>query len=138
MSGNSGIALARPLKLHDKPVTHVENFCATGSEALRGAAYAVASGGYDVAMAVGVEKVKDGGYQGLSGADVVVLTDIYAAGETPIPCVVCNQQIKFEELLATARDLEADALATGHYIELRQGIAGPELYRARDRDTGVR
>jgi tRNA-uridine 2-sulfurtransferase len=58
--------------------------------------------------------------------------DSYAAGETPIPCVVCNQQIKFEELLATARDLEADALATGHYIELRQGIAGPELYRARD------
>jgi acetyl-CoA C-acetyltransferase len=68
MSGMSGIALARPLKLHDKPVTHVENFCATGSEALRGAAYAVASGAYDVAMAVGVEKVKDGGYQGLSGA----------------------------------------------------------------------
>jgi acetyl-CoA C-acetyltransferase len=68
MSGMSGITVARPLKLHDKPVTHVENFCATGSEALRGAAYAVASGGYDVAMAVGVEKVKDGGYQGLSGA----------------------------------------------------------------------
>jgi acetyl-CoA C-acetyltransferase len=68
MSGMSGIALARPLKLHDKPVTHVENFCATGSEALRGAAYAVASGAYDVAMAIGVEKVKDGGYQGLSGA----------------------------------------------------------------------
>ncbi len=68
MSGMSGIALARPLKLHDKPVTHVENFCATGSEALRGAAYAVASGAYDVAMALGVEKVKDGGYQGLSGA----------------------------------------------------------------------
>jgi acetyl-CoA C-acetyltransferase len=68
MSGNSGITLARPLKLHDKPVTHVENFCATGSEALRGAAYAVASGAYDVAMAIGVEKVKDGGYQGLSGA----------------------------------------------------------------------
>src|SRR5437868_3231444 len=68
MSGNSGIALARPLKLHDKPVTHVENFCATGSEALRGAAYAVAAGGYDMAMAIGVEKVKDGGYQGLSGA----------------------------------------------------------------------
>jgi len=68
MSGMSGITVARPLKLHDKPVTHVENFCATGSEALRGAAYAVAAGGYDVAMAVGVEKVKDGGYQGLSGA----------------------------------------------------------------------
>jgi tRNA-specific 2-thiouridylase len=58
--------------------------------------------------------------------------DSYIAGETPIPCVVCNQQIKFHELLATARELEADALATGHYIERRAGPAGPELYRARD------
>src|ERR1700726_219230 len=68
MSGASGMMLARPMQLHDKPVTHVENFCATASEALRGAAYAVASGAYDVAMAVGVEKVKDSGYQGLVGA----------------------------------------------------------------------
>ena len=58
--------------------------------------------------------------------------DSYIAGETPIPCVVCNQQIKFHELLATARELEADTLATGHYIQLRAGSAGPELYRARD------
>jgi tRNA-specific 2-thiouridylase len=58
--------------------------------------------------------------------------DSYVAGETPIPCVVCNQQIKFHELLATARELDADALATGHYIERRTGPAGPELYRARD------
>ena len=56
----------------------------------------------------------------------------YVAGETPIPCVVCNQQIKFHELLETARDLEADTLATGHYTALRPGPAGPELYRARD------
>ena len=62
----SGITLARPLQLEGKPVTRVENYCATGSEALRAAAYAVASGAYDVAMAVGVEKVKDGGYQGLN------------------------------------------------------------------------
>jgi acetyl-CoA C-acetyltransferase len=65
-SGMSGITLARPLRLQDKPVTRVENFCATGSEALRQAAYAVASGAYDLAMAVGVEKVKDSGYQGLN------------------------------------------------------------------------
>lgn len=58
--------------------------------------------------------------------------DSYAAGETPIPCVVCNQQIKFHELLHTARDLEAEALATGHYIELRHGPGGPALHRARD------
>ena len=43
MSGMSGMALARPLQLHDKPVTHVENFCATASEAIRNAAYAVAA-----------------------------------------------------------------------------------------------
>ena len=65
-SGMSGLTLSIPLKLTGKPVTRVENFCATGSEALRQACYAVASGAYDVAMAVGVEKVKDSGYQGLN------------------------------------------------------------------------
>ena len=68
MSGFSGITLARPLQLEGKPVTRVENYCATGSEALRGAAYAVASGAYDVAMALGAEKVKDAGFQGLNAA----------------------------------------------------------------------
>src|ERR1700736_4756398 len=66
-SAMSGLAVSRPLRLKDKPVTRVENYCATGSEALRQAAYAVASGAYDMAMAVGVEKVKDSGYQGLNG-----------------------------------------------------------------------
>jgi acetyl-CoA C-acetyltransferase len=65
-SGMSGMVLAKPLRLEGKPVTRVENMCATGSEALRQAAYAVASGAYDIAMAVGVEKVKDSGYQGLN------------------------------------------------------------------------
>jgi acetyl-CoA C-acetyltransferase len=65
-SGMSGMVLAKPLRLEGKPVSRVENMCATGSEALRQAAYAVASGAYDVAMAVGVEKVKDSGYQGLN------------------------------------------------------------------------
>ena len=65
-SGMSGMVLAKALGLEGKPVTRVENMCATGSEALRQAAYAVAAGAYDVAMAVGVEKVKDSGYQGLN------------------------------------------------------------------------
>jgi len=65
-SGMSGMVLSKPLGLVGKPVTRVENMCATGSEALRQAAYAVASGAYDVAMAVGVEKVKDSGHQGLN------------------------------------------------------------------------
>ncbi|MDP6885026.1 MAG: asparagine synthase-related protein, partial [Rhodospirillales bacterium] len=56
----------------------------------------------------------------------------YLAGETPIPCVRCNQTVKFEDLLGTARDLEADALVTGHYVRRRMGEAGPELHRAAD------
>jgi tRNA-uridine 2-sulfurtransferase len=56
----------------------------------------------------------------------------YAAGETPIPCVACNSQIKFLELLDTARDLGASMLATGHYIRRRNGAHGAELYRAVD------
>jgi len=63
-SGMSGLMLSRPLRLRGKPVTRVENFCASGSEALRQAAYAVASGAYDVAVALGAEKLKDSGYQG--------------------------------------------------------------------------
>jgi len=66
-SGQSGLTLSRPLKIDYKPVSRLENFCATGSEAFRNACYAVASGAYDVAMAVGVEKLKDSGYSGLPG-----------------------------------------------------------------------
>ena len=65
-SAASGLAMGGPLKIHGKPITRVENYCATGSEAMRQAAYAVASGAYDVVMALGAEKVKDGGYQGLN------------------------------------------------------------------------
>jgi acetyl-CoA C-acetyltransferase len=64
-SGQSGSTLSRPLSLDYRPVTRVENFCATGSEAFRNACYAVASGAYDRVMAIGVEKLKDSGYSGL-------------------------------------------------------------------------
>src|SRR5690606_20244996 len=56
----------------------------------------------------------------------------YVAGETPIPCVRCNQRVKFGDLLATARELGADALATGHYVRRVAGPRGPELHRAID------
>lgn len=64
-AGQTGQIMAAPLKLSYIPVTHVENACATGSEALRGACYAVASGACDIAMALGVEKLKDTGFMGL-------------------------------------------------------------------------
>ncbi len=63
--GVSALPLSETLKLPYIPVTHVENMCASGSEALRGASYAVASGVYDIVLALGVEKLKDVGYGGL-------------------------------------------------------------------------
>jgi acetyl-CoA C-acetyltransferase len=67
-SGVSGLTLSRPLQIDYKPVTRLENMCATGSEAFRNACYAVASGAYDMVMAVGVEKLKDSGFSGLTGS----------------------------------------------------------------------
>lgn len=56
----------------------------------------------------------------------------YARGETPIPCIACNERVKFADLLDTAKELGADALATGHYVRRVEGIDGPELHRAAD------
>lgn len=58
--------------------------------------------------------------------------DSYAEGRTPVPCVRCNQSVKFTDLLGLARDLGADAMATGHYVRRVDGPEGPELHRAAD------
>ena len=58
--------------------------------------------------------------------------DSYLAGATPVPCIRCNERVKFKDLLETARDLDADCMATGHYIQRRMGAQGPELHRAAD------
>jgi tRNA-specific 2-thiouridylase len=58
--------------------------------------------------------------------------DAYLAGATPVPCIRCNERVKFKDLLATARELDADCMATGHYIRRKVGPAGPELHRAAD------
>ena len=58
--------------------------------------------------------------------------DAYLAGATPVPCIRCNERVKFRDLLETAKDLEADCMATGHYVRRLDGPAGPELHRAAD------
>jgi tRNA-specific 2-thiouridylase len=58
--------------------------------------------------------------------------DSYLRGETPIPCIRCNQTVKFRDLLDVARDLGAEAMATGHYVRREEGPEGPELHRAVD------
>ncbi|NUB43302.1 tRNA 2-thiouridine(34) synthase MnmA [Fertoebacter nigrum] len=58
--------------------------------------------------------------------------DAYLAGATPVPCIRCNERVKFKDLLQTARDLDADCMATGHYIQRKLGAEGPELHCATD------
>ena len=58
--------------------------------------------------------------------------DAYLGGATPVPCIRCNERVKFKDLLETAKDLEADCMATGHYIQRKMGLRGAELHRAAD------
>ncbi|MBS1302803.1 tRNA 2-thiouridine(34) synthase MnmA [Loktanella sp. SALINAS62] len=60
--------------------------------------------------------------------------DSYLAGATPVPCIRCNERVKFKDLLETAKDLDADCMATGHYIQRKMGDHGPELHAAADRN----
>ena len=82
-SGETGQILAAPLKLRYIPVTHVENACATGSEAIRGACYAVAAGIYDVVLALGAEKLKDTGFSGLPQTRPIATWSYRLTTQTP-------------------------------------------------------
>lgn len=64
---------------------------------------------------------------------IAAFADGYASGETPVPCIRCNQTVKFADLSALARDLGAERLATGHYVRRLDGPDGAELHRAADR-----
>ena len=79
----SGLPLSNALRLPNVPVTRVENLCATGTEALRGAVYAVASGAVDIALAMGVEKLKDTGFGGLPERTKGTFEDQWQPGFTP-------------------------------------------------------
>lgn len=82
-TSKSGLPLSMALRLPNVPVTRVENLCATGTEALRGAAYAVAAGAVDIALAMGVEKLKDTGFAGLPERTRGTFDDLWHPGFTP-------------------------------------------------------
>ncbi len=63
---------------------------------------------------------------------ITAFADSYAAGETPVPCIACNQGVKFTDLLGLARDLGCEAMATGHYVRRVETVSGPEMHRPRD------
>lgn len=107
----------------------------SGSEVHRKGACCAGQDIYDarnVADAIGIPHYVLN-YETLFRESVIdAFADSYVAGETPIPCVTCNQTVKFRDLLAKARDLDADALATGHYVRRIAGPDGPELHRGVD------
>jgi acetyl-CoA C-acetyltransferase len=82
-TSKSGLPLSFALRLPNIPVTRVENLCATGTEALRGAVYAVAAGAVDIALAMGVEKLKDTGFAGLPERTKGTFEDLWQPGFTP-------------------------------------------------------
>ncbi len=82
-AGHTGQILASPLKLKYIPVTHVENACATGSEAIRGACYAVAAGVADIVLAIGAEKLKDTGFTGLPQTRPIATWSYRLTSQTP-------------------------------------------------------
>ncbi|MEZ5816858.1 MAG: tRNA 2-thiouridine(34) synthase MnmA [Hyphomicrobiaceae bacterium] len=74
-------------------------------------------------------------YEGRFRSSVIdAFADSYLRGETPIPCVLCNQRIKFGDMAGAARELGAQALVTGHYVGWRREASGPVLHRAADSD----
>ena len=80
--GKSAIPMSNALRLNNVPVTRVENLCATGTEAFRGAVYAVASGAADIALALGVEKLKDTGFSGLPERTNGTFEDLWLPNST--------------------------------------------------------
>ncbi|MBI4216777.1 MAG: acetyl-CoA acetyltransferase [Chloroflexi bacterium] len=83
LHSQTGISLSGPLKLQYIPVTRVENMCATGSDAFRNACLAVASGVYDIVLALGFEKLKDAGLSGLGGSGGMPNSGVQPAGTAP-------------------------------------------------------
>lgn len=125
--GNSAIPTAMALRLEGIPITRVENMCATGTEALRGAAYAVASGAVDIAMAIGVEKLKDTGYGGLPPATKGTLNDLWFPYGSA-PAGFAQLASGYRARYGTSRDDLKQALAHVSWKSHQNGVKNPKAH----------
>ncbi|NIB38806.1 acetyl-CoA acetyltransferase [Pseudomaricurvus alkylphenolicus] len=134
--GNSAIPLAMALRLEGIPISRMENMCATGTETLRGAAYAVASGAVDIAMAIGVEKLKDTGYGGLPAPTKGTLNDLwfpYGSAPAGFAQLAAGYRAKY----GTSREDLKRALAHVSWKSHQNGVKSPKAHirKAIDKDT---
>lgn len=123
-SGTAGACLANPLKLRDIPITRVENFCATALDALRNAVYAVACGEFEIALALGFEKLKDHGGRGLPLARLhpLITYGRTAPGQFSLPCV------RYFEKYGASRETLAKIAVKNH----RNGAKNPKAHFQRE------
>ena len=134
--GNSAIPLSMALRLEGIPVSRLENMCATGTETLRGAAYAVAAGAVDIAMAIGVEKLKDAGYGGLPPTTKGTLNDLwfpYGSAPAGFAQLAAGYRAKY----GFDRSELKRALAQVSWKSHQNGIKSPKAHirKAIDMDT---
>jgi len=121
------IPLSTALRLSGIPVTKLENMCATGTEALRGAAYAVASGAVDVALAIGVEKLKDTGYGGLPGGRKGTFNDLwmpYGSAPAGFAQLAAGYRAKY----GTSRDDLKRAIGHVSWKSHQNGVKNPKAH----------
>ena len=134
--GNSAVPLSQTLRLRNIPVTRVENMCATGTEALRGAAYAVAAGACDIALALGVEKLKDTGYGGLPVRTKGTLNDLWMPYGSA-PGTFAQLAAAYGARYGVAKDDLKRAMAHVSWKSHQNGVRSPKAHmrKAVDMET---
>ncbi len=125
--GNSAIPASQALRLDGIPVSHMENMCATGTEVLRGAAYAVASGAVDIAVAIGAEKLKDTGYGGLPAVFKGTFNDLWLPlGSAPAGFAQLASGYRAKH--GIDKDLLKRALAHVSWKSHQNGVLSPKAH----------
>jgi acetyl-CoA C-acetyltransferase len=125
--GKSALPASMALRLDNVPVTRVENYCATGTEAFRGAVYAVAAGACDIALAIGVEKLKDTGYGGLPGLEIGSLPPLWWPNLSA-PGVFAQVASAYMNRYKVSRDTLKRALAQISAKSHANGVKNPKAH----------
>jgi len=127
-AGKSGITVSQALKLPFIPVTRVENKCATGTEAFRGACYGVASGAYDICLAIGVEKLKDTGFGGLPGGATDGQMEVLTGADRTAPGAFAQLGSAYEAAYGIPMKRIKEAMAHISWKSHQNGFKNPRAH----------